>query len=83
MQHFARSAKDMGQVLRQARKDKHLTQKDLADLSGVWQETISKVETGTASTKVETLFSLLAALDLELMVTTRRKGSQSSLGEIF
>lgn len=83
MNQFARSPQDIGQAIRQARKDKGLTQKDLAVKSGVWQETISKVETGTASTKVETLFALLAALDLELAVLPRRKGSQADLADIF
>lgn len=83
MKQFARSPKDIGQAIRQARKDKNLTQKDLAVKSGVWQETISKVETGAASTKVETLFALLAALDLELSVLPRSRGSQADLEDIF
>jgi len=83
MKQFARSPKDIGQAIRQARKDKNFTQKDLAVKSGVWQETISKVETGAASTKVETLFALLAALDLELAVLPRSRGSQADLEDIF
>ena len=83
MNQLARTMKDIGHAIRQARKAKGLTQKELAAKSGVWQETISKIETGVASTKLETIFDLLAALDLELQVQPRSKGSQSDLGDIF
>ena len=83
MKQFARTSKDIGHAIRQARKAQNLTQKDLAVRSGVWQETISKIETGVASTKLETVFALLAALDLELQVQPRSKGSQADLEDIF
>lgn len=83
MKQFARTTKDIGQTIRQARKDRSLTQKNLAVKSGVWQETISKVENGVASTKMETIFALLAALDLELQIHPRSKGSQVNLEDIF
>lgn len=60
-----------------------MTQKDLATRSGVWQETISKIENGQSGTRLETLFDLCAALDLELVVTDRSKGSSASLEYIF
>ena len=83
MKQFARTPKDIGQSIRQARKERSLTQKDLAVKSGIWQETISKVENGVASTKMETMFALLAALDLELQIQPRSKGSQADLEDIF
>lgn len=83
MEHLARTSKDIGHAVRQARKQKQLTQKDLAALSGIWQETISKIETGTTSTKLETVFNLLAALDLELTVNDRSKGTATALEDIF
>lgn len=83
MKQLARTTKDIGHAIRQARRAKGLTQKELAAKSGVWQETISKIETGVASTKLETIFDLMAALDLEIQVQPRTKGSQSELGDIF
>ena len=51
-------------------------------MSGVWQETISKIENGSGGTKLETLFNLIAALDLEITVTERSKGASDGLEDI-
>lgn len=83
MHILARTPKDIGHAIREARKCKNLTQRQLANLSGVWQETISKVENGVASTKLETLFDLLSALDLEITISDRSKGTPADLEEIF
>lgn len=83
MRQIARTPKDIGHAIRQARKAKAMTQKELASRSGVWQETISKIENGHSGTKLETLFDLCAALDLELVVTDRSKGSRAPFEDIF
>ena len=83
MQHLARSAKDIGHAIREIRKAKGLTQTQLAAESGIWQETISKVENGHGGTKLETLFDLIAALDLEVIVADRSKGNTDHLKNIF
>lgn len=82
MDMFARTPKDIGHVIRQARKTKGLTQKELALQSGVWQETISKIENGAASARLETLFDVLAALDMEIEIRPRSKGD-GNLEDIF
>jgi len=83
MKHLVRTPKNIGHAIRQARKEKNLTQKDLASMSGVWQETISKIETGSSGTKLETIFDLMAALDLEITVSERSKGTSDGLEDIF
>ena len=83
MQNFVRIPRDLGHAIRQARREKNLTQADLAKHSGVWQETISKVEAGRGGTKLDTILALLAALDLELLVRTGSKGSASDFDNIF
>ena len=83
MEHLVRTSKNMGHALRQVRRAKNLTQRELASMSGVWQETISKVETGSSGTKLETIVRLLAALDLEITVSERSKGSLDQFEEIF
>ncbi|PIL21723.1 hypothetical protein P775_02800 [Puniceibacterium antarcticum] len=83
MKNRARTPNDIGHAIRQARKAKKLTQKDLAERSGVWQETISKVENGLSDTKLETVFDIFAALDLEILVQGRSKGSADSFEDIF
>ncbi|WP_409438162.1 helix-turn-helix domain-containing protein [Yoonia sp.] len=55
--------KNIGHSIRQARKEKNLTQKDLACLSGVWKQAISKSETGNSGTKLETIFNPMACVD--------------------
>ncbi|MFG6635951.1 helix-turn-helix domain-containing protein [Sulfitobacter sp. 1A12126] len=83
MKNFVRIPRDLGHAIRQARREKNLTQADLAMRSGVWQETISKVEAGRGGTKLDTILALLAALDLELLVRTRSKGTASDFDNIF
>ncbi|WP_299372605.1 helix-turn-helix transcriptional regulator, partial [uncultured Kiloniella sp.] len=75
--------KDIGYAIREARKAQKLTQKELAAISGVWQETISKIENGVGGTKLETLFDLLAALDHEILIQTRSKGMATDIEDWF
>ena len=82
MKHLARTPKDIGHAIRQARTARQMTQKQLAVDSGVWQETISKIENGSPGTKLETIFDLCAALGLELVITDRSKGA-AALEDIF
>jgi HTH-type transcriptional regulator/antitoxin HipB len=83
MKYLARSPQEVGHAIREARKAQKLTQKDLAIRSGVWQETISKIENGLSGTKLETIFDILSALELEVTIDERSKGLSASLGDIF
>lgn len=83
LQNFVRIPRDLGHAIRLARREKNWTQADLGTRSGVWQETISKVEAVRGGTKLDTILELLAALDLELLVSTRSKGSTSDFDNIF
>lgn len=83
MKHLARSPQEIGHAIRETRKARKLTQKELAIRSGVWQETISKIENGQPGTKMETIFDLLSALDLEVNIGERSKGSSKALEDIF
>jgi transcriptional regulator with XRE-family HTH domain len=52
-------------TLRQLRKERGLTQEQLADLSGIEQETISAIEVGkTRQPRASTMNALAVALDL-------------------
>lgn len=81
MNYLARTPADVGHALRRARKARGLTQRQLASKAGVWQETISKIENGLQGAKLETLFDICAALDIELHVTSRSKGTTEFLEE--
>jgi HTH-type transcriptional regulator / antitoxin HipB len=83
MDQIARTTKDLGNVLRQARKARSLTQAELASRAGIWQRTVSNIETSASGAKVDTIFDLLAALDLELHIVRRSKMSPGDLEDIF
>lgn len=63
----------MGEALRAKRKELHLSQSELAKRAGINQRTVSIVENGSKGTELSTLFSLLAALGLEILVKSRPK----------
>ncbi len=55
-----------GKRLKQIRKAKGLTQEKLAELAGVHEKHISKLELGTYNPSYATLNKVLSALDLEI-----------------
>ncbi len=77
MLHLARSPQQIGNAIQRVRKQLNLTQRELGEKAGLWQETISKIENGNSDTKVGTLLAVLAALDLELQIAPRSKAWQS------
>lgn len=83
MQTLARTPKQMGDALRRVRKLKGLSQAELGEKTNLWQETISKIESGSDATKIATLCTLLAALDLDLLIVPRSKGSADDIVDIF
>lgn len=68
-----RSAKELGEALRQQRKGKGLTQTAVGKPVNLVQSKISQIENGTLAIELNTLFRLLTALDLELVVQPRQK----------
>lgn len=82
MAQVIRSPKQLGAVIRNARVSRNLSQRAVADLVGTGQKTVSRIEAGQPGTKLDTLFSILAALDLDLKLAPRSKGG-ADLSEIF
>jgi len=70
---LARDSKQIGNIIRRARKKQGLTQSQLGDKAGLRQATISQIESGNPSARIDTLLQLFAALDLELRVAERSK----------
>jgi HTH-type transcriptional regulator / antitoxin HipB len=83
MNQTVRSAKQLGPLIKNERILRDLSQQELSDLTGMGQKTISHVENGKEGTKLETVFRLLAALDLELRLVPRSKGWNKPIGDIF
>lgn len=65
------STRALGRALRDARRRMGLTQAQLAEQAGTAQATVSNVERGVSAISVDTLFRLLAALELELALRPR------------
>jgi HTH-type transcriptional regulator/antitoxin HipB len=77
------SPEGLGAALRNERKKKRLSQTEVGKSVGIDQPTVSKVEKGNPGTELGTLFRLLAALDLELVIQTRQKPRQDTKGDIW
>lgn len=77
------SPESLGQSLRAERKLKGLSQKAVGHCVGMEQHTISKIEKGNPGTELNTLFRLLAALDLELVVQPRQKPAMENKGDLW
>lgn len=85
MEHIkrVRIMRELGQAVKIARRQRKWTQDELAKRSGVWQETISKIERGARGTRVQTFLRLCLALNLELIVTKRGEATPQELDEVF
>ncbi len=62
----------IARALKAARSHKGLSQRDLAQRTGVPQSHISKIESGGVDLKASSLIEFARALDLELMLVPRR-----------
>jgi len=82
MQH-ARTAKQLGAIIRRARRNAGLTQTELGKRIGMRQATISKLEKGEPATQINTLLDALTALELEITIDKRGKGAFRNLEDVF
>ena len=83
MSALARDPKQIGNIIRRTRKKCNLSQTQLGEKAGLRQETISLIETGNPAAKLETILSVLAALDLEFRIVPRSRGRATDIEEIF
>jgi HTH-type transcriptional regulator / antitoxin HipB len=79
-QQIARSEKQLGAILRRARKKAGLTQSDLGKLR---QGTVSRLEAGEPAIQLRTVMEALTALNLELIVRPRSKATAADIESIF
>ncbi|MBW2940810.1 helix-turn-helix domain-containing protein [Zhongshania aquimaris] len=63
---------DISKSLKRAREAKGLSQRTLADLSGVPQSHISKIESGGVDLRISSLVEIALALDMELKLVPRK-----------
>ncbi|MBK5928452.1 helix-turn-helix domain-containing protein [Rhodobaculum claviforme] len=65
------SAKDLGAAVRDARRSQKIGQEELAELTGVSQPNISRIERGERPATVETYIRLLEAVGVDLVAVPR------------
>jgi HTH-type transcriptional regulator/antitoxin HipB len=82
MNQIVRLPSQLGALIQSARLRRNMTQQQLASLIGKQQKTISAIENGSEGTKLDTLLSVIAMLDLDLQVVPRRKDGKD-IADIF
>jgi HTH-type transcriptional regulator/antitoxin HipB len=82
MDSALRTPRQFGGELRRYRKKSGLTQAQLSSRIEKRQATISTLESAGNGT-LETLFAVLSALNLELSIRPRTKGSRAEIEDIF
>ena len=82
METIARTPLQLGNSIRQRRRQLGLTQDRLAAKIGMRQRTVSDLESSAAA-RVDTVLRTLAALDLELVIRPRTKGSHRDIERLF
>ena len=80
---IARTPKQVGEALRRRRRSQGLKQKDLGDRTKLRQATISGLEAGEPGTQLRTLFDVLTALNMELVIRPRTKASNDKIEDLF
>lgn len=81
MDVIARTPAQLGAALKSARIRRGLSQTDAASSVGLKQKTVSSLENIGAKTSVETLYKMLSALDLELVIRDKDRGDSSARNE--
>jgi HTH-type transcriptional regulator/antitoxin HipB len=80
---IARTPKQAEDAVRSRRKELGMTQKDIAGKTSLRPATISGVEAGEPGTQLRTLFDILTALDMEVVVRPRTKESTGTIEDLF
>lgn len=83
MAQHARTARQLGAIVRRARRSAGLTQSALGQRVGLRQATVSKLEAGEPATRLSTLLDVLTALRLEIVIDERAKASGQNLEDLF
>jgi len=76
MEQIARTSSQIGAAIRRRRRTLNLRQGDLGAKTNLRQATISALEKGEPGTQMRTLFDVMAALGLELVIRERSKASE-------
>jgi HTH-type transcriptional regulator/antitoxin HipB len=83
MAELARTPRQLGNLIRRARKNQGLSQSELGARTGLRQATISEIETGHRSAKLDSILTVLASLNLEIRIDPRSIGSSTDIESLF
>ncbi len=72
MDPIATSPRALGQAIRSLRRQRGMTQAELAEACVLRQATVSAAENGAPGTRMDTVFRLLAVLGREVVLRDRR-----------
>lgn len=65
---------DIGAVIKKIRKERRITQTQLADYAGLSRAGIAKIEAGSSDIKLSTLMSVMNLLGLDIQLCDRGNG---------
>lgn len=68
MKHTVRTADQLAKVIQGIRKSSGQSQQAVADKVGMFQKTVSLIETNPENASLGSLFKLISALNLELIL---------------
>lgn len=71
MKGVAREPRQIGNIIREARKRLGMSQQELAAATGIHQPTLSNLESGISRARIDTLLAVLSALNLEFRIAPR------------
>ncbi|MGL4636988.1 MAG: helix-turn-helix domain-containing protein [Beijerinckiaceae bacterium] len=80
---LVRNSRTLGTIIQTARKTNGESQADFGARIGMHQSALSLIEKGHSGLKLETLLTILAALDLDLTITRRAKGSIEQFADML
>ncbi len=83
MMQSARTAKQIGAIIRRARRSAGMSQAALGAKIGMRQATISKLERGEPATQLATLLDALTALGMEITIDRRGRVVVKDLEDLF
>lgn len=83
MKDLIRTPKQLGNLIRTARKKADLSQSQLGEMTGLRQETISLIENGNPATRIDSILSVVAMLELDLDLGTRKKSADFDYEDIL
>lgn len=83
MMTLIRSPKALGNMIQRERKQRGWSQAELGERISMRQSAVSMIEKGQAALKLDTVLTIVAALDLDLNIGPRERGSIDDFADML